>query len=67
MEKIYKGEITFRTHSVVVECMDARMYCFKHNDNTCDMQIFTDYDEMIEWTLEAFPTIMYGLVIDEKR
>jgi hypothetical protein len=67
MEKIYKGEITFPTHRVVVECMDTRMYGFKYNDQRCEMKIFDDYDEMIEWSLESFPTITYGLVTDENN
>lgn len=67
MERIFKGEITFRTHSVLVECTDDKIYCFKHNDSRCEIKIFTDYEEMIEWTLEPFSSITWGLVIDNDK
>ena len=66
MEKSFKGEITYRTHSVSVELQNGRIYCFKHNDETCDIKIFEDYDEMIEWTLEPFPSITFSLVMDDE-
>lgn len=66
MDTEFKGEITFRTHSVVVEKDEERIYCFKHDDYRCEMKIFNEYDAMVEWVLEPFPTTVYGLVLEEK-
>ena len=67
MEKEFKGEISFRTHSVLVEYTDNKMYCFKHNDCRCELRTFTDYDEMIEWTLQPFSNITWSLVLDNDK
>lgn len=66
MTRTFKGEITFRTHSVVVESMEDKLYCFKHNDKMCEMVVFSDYEEMIEWVLEPFPSLQFGLVLDDR-
>jgi len=67
MSKPFKGEITFQSHSVTVELLEDRIYCFKHNDTNCEMKIFDDFDTMIEWTLEPFPNIRYTLVLDKEE
>jgi len=66
MDKPFKGEITFRSHSVTVELLDDRIYCFKHNDISCEMKIFENVDEMVEWSIEPFPTIRYNLILDQE-
>jgi hypothetical protein len=63
----FKSEITFRTHGVVVEVVDDEIYCFKHNDKLCSLEKFDDYDMMIEWVLEPFPSLVYGLVIENDK
>ena len=67
MEKLFKGEINYKTHSVVVESVEDKIYCFKHNDSRCEIKIFTDYEEMIEWTLEPFSSITWGLILDNDK
>jgi len=66
MEKSFKGEITFRTHNVTVEMLNDRIYCFKHNDNHCEMKIFKDFDDMVEWSIEPFPSLRFNLVFDQE-
>ena len=67
MIESFKSEITFKTHGVVVEVVDNSIYCFKHNDKICSLEIFDDYDTMIEWVLEPFPSLMFGLVIENDK
>lgn len=66
MERSFKGEITYQSHSVTVELLGDRIYCFKHNDANCEMKIFDNFDDMVEWTLEPFPSIRYNLILDQE-
>lgn len=60
----FRGEITFKTHSIVVNGVDDKLYCFKCNDKLCSLETFDDFDEMIEWVLQPFPTLIFGLVLE---
>jgi hypothetical protein len=58
------GYIEFKTHSVAIskDSRSLRIYCFKHTQDRCDLESFTDIELAAEYILNPFPSIVYELV-----
>ena len=58
--------IQFNTHSVSVrQYEDGVFHTFKFNEQRCELETFTDREEVEEYILKPFPSVEYSLVIHE--
>lgn len=68
-----KGYIEFTTHAVqVIIDEDRGVYkCFKTavqgGDKVCDLMVFADEGEAVEYVLEPFPEYRIVMVMDEEE
>jgi len=62
------AQIRFPTHQAYISQMDDKLVCFKHNDRSCDFEIF-DVDHNIhasDYLLEPLKSYEYHIAWQEE-
>lgn len=59
--------IRFPTHNIHLSMEDESgiVHCFKYTDSRCDLESFTDLDELADWLMLPLPKLVYQVNIND--
>ena len=59
--------VQYKTHAVRVthNTDSGRITCFKFNNQKCEIECFTDYDQAADYILDPLPVFHYEVVVQE--